>query len=104
VFAQAVLGLYDPDRSQTITSRGNPSVSSQSDPAAQRPLGGACILTESVNSPTLAAQIRAVLQRFRRQNGISGTRSAARTSKRGARLAFGRAVETQYASIAPTSS
>ncbi len=106
VFAQAaILGLYDPDRSQTITNLGEirpwPDflATLQTVLAAQRPLGGAGlrILTESVNSPTLAAQIRdAAAEVFRPRNGISGTRSAARTSSAARELAFGRAVETQY--------
>src|SRR6185503_11074548 len=67
VFAQAaILGLYDPDRAQTLTNLGDirpwpaflGAISAAL--AAQRPLQGAGIrlLTESVSSPTLAAQIR----------------------------------------------
>ena len=70
VFAQAaILGLYDPDRSQTLTNLGEirpwsaflGAISAAL--TAQKPLKGAGlrILTESVSSPTLAAQIRELL-------------------------------------------
>ena len=73
VFAQAaILGLYDPDRSQTLTNLGEirpwSSFLGAMNAAltAQKPLKGAGlrILTESVNSPTLAAQIRDLLAHF----------------------------------------
>ena len=73
VFAQAaVLGLYDPDRSQTLTNLGEIRPWSaflgaiRAALAAQQPLKGAGlrILTETVTSPTLAAQIRDLLARF----------------------------------------
>src|SRR5438105_9942220 len=73
VFAQAaVLGLYDPDRSQTLTSVGEIRPwaaflgAIRAALTAQAPLRGSGlrILTESVNSPTLAAQIRDLLARF----------------------------------------
>ena len=73
VFAQAaILGLYDPDRSQTLTNLGEIRPWSaflgaiRAALAAQQPLKGAGlrILTESVSSPTLAAQIRDLLARF----------------------------------------
>src|SRR3977135_2081643 len=73
VFAQAaILGLYDPDRSQTLTNLGEirpwSSFLGAMNAAltAQRPLKGAGlrILTESINSPTLEAQIRDLLARF----------------------------------------
>ena len=74
VFAQAaILGLYDPDRAQTITHLGEiqpwPEYLAALDAAlrAQQPLGGAGLrlLTESISSPTLAAQIRDLLKRQR---------------------------------------
>src|SRR5207248_1859937 len=64
IFAQAsILGLYDPDRSQTLTYLGDIRPWSafvgaiRAPLAAQQPLAGAGlrILTESINSPTLAA-------------------------------------------------
>src|SRR5205823_3977125 len=73
VHAQAaILGLYDPDRSQTLTNLGEIRPWSAFLGAinaaliAQRPLEGAGIrlLTESIASPTLASQIRDLLSRF----------------------------------------
>ena len=67
VFAQAaILGLYDPDRAQTLTQpRRDPAVVGvpRRDPRGARRAAAAAgrglrILTESVSSPTLAAQIR----------------------------------------------
>jgi molybdopterin-containing oxidoreductase family iron-sulfur binding subunit len=105
IFAQAaILGLYDPDRSQTITNLGEirpwtdfVSVM-QAVLTAQRPLAGAGlrILTESVNSPTLAAQIRTLLQRLPSAKWHQWDALGRENAKRGARLAFGRAVDTHY--------
>ena len=73
VFAQAaILGLYDPDRSQTITNLGEirpwpdflADAAPRSRPSGRSAARGLRILTESVSSPTLAAQIRDLLQRF----------------------------------------
>src|SRR2546423_11314415 len=73
VYAQAaILGLYDPDRAQTLTHVGeirpwSAFLGAMSNVlTAQRPLKGAGIriLTESVSSPTLASQIRDVVARF----------------------------------------
>src|SRR5262249_48509631 len=73
VVAQAaILGLYDPDRSQTLTYLGEIRPWSaflgaiRAALTAQQATKGAGIrlLTESVHSPTLAAQIRDLLTRF----------------------------------------
>ena len=76
VFAQAaILGLYDPDRSQTITNLGEirpfgalaargAGRARRSQRAAQG--AGIRILTETVASPTLAAQIRRSSTQFPR--------------------------------------
>jgi molybdopterin-containing oxidoreductase family iron-sulfur binding subunit len=105
VFAQAaILGLYDPDRSQTITNLGDirpwPDFLAvmQTVLAAQRPLGGSGlrILTESINSPTLASQIRTLLQRYPSARWHQWDALGRDNVKRGARLAFGRDVETRY--------
>ncbi len=71
IFTQAaILGMYDPDRSQTITYRGD--VNSWSEfvkeikgpLAVQKGLGGAGIriLTQTISSPTLADQLKAFLK------------------------------------------
>jgi molybdopterin-containing oxidoreductase family iron-sulfur binding subunit len=64
-----VLGLYDPDRSQTLSYRGEIRgwtdfmAAMRNALGAQRPRQGVGIriLTESVTSPTLAAQVKEVL-------------------------------------------
>jgi MoCo/4Fe-4S cofactor protein with predicted Tat translocation signal len=73
VFAQAaILGLYDPDRSQTLTYLGEIRPWSAFLGAIRGALtaqqsskgAGLRLLTESVHSPTLAVQIRELLARF----------------------------------------
>jgi len=64
-----VLGLYDPDRSQTLTYRGEIRAWTDFMGAMRNALGaqkprqgvGVRILTEAVTSPTLAAQMREIL-------------------------------------------
>ncbi len=105
VFAQAsILGMYDPDRSQNITYRGELSTWGEFMAAMREPLlaqnaangAGIRILTGTVSSPTLAdqfAQIRTrypeakwhVYEPINRDNVIAG-----------AQMAFGQPVETIY--------
>jgi MoCo/4Fe-4S cofactor protein with predicted Tat translocation signal len=104
VFQQAsLLDLYDPDRSQAVLKEGNISsweafLAALNDTLlAQQPRKGAGlrVLTETVTSPTLQAQIRAVLEKFpeaRWHQFEPLTRDAVRA---GAQLAFGEIVETQ---------
>ncbi|PYR41643.1 MAG: molybdopterin oxidoreductase, partial [Acidobacteria bacterium] len=105
VFAQAaVLGLYDPDRSQTLLNLGDirpwsaflGTISAAL--TAQRPLEGAGlrILTESVNSPTLAAQIRDLLARFPSAKWHQWDPASREHVRGGAKLAFGEYVDAQY--------
>jgi molybdopterin-containing oxidoreductase family iron-sulfur binding subunit len=105
VFAQAaVLGLYDPDRSQTLTNRGDirpwPEFlgAMRAAMAAQQALGGRGlrILTESISSPTLAAQIRDLLRRYPSAKWHQWDPAGRDNSNRGAQVAFGRAVDTHY--------
>jgi MoCo/4Fe-4S cofactor protein with predicted Tat translocation signal len=105
IYAQAsILDLYDPDRAQNITYLGD----TRSWPAFMEALrgpmnaeknmagGGVRILTQTVSSPTLAAQIRDYLEAnpqakwhvyepINRDNVVEG-----------AKLAFGEPVETRY--------
>jgi MoCo/4Fe-4S cofactor protein with predicted Tat translocation signal len=68
----AVLGLYDPDRAQTVTYRGEVrpwamfQTAVQSAMKAQRDTNGAgiCFLTETITSPSLAELIATVLDEF----------------------------------------
>jgi len=105
VYAQAsILDLYDPDRAQDITYLGDVRSWNAFTVAARGALGvekkiagaGVRILTQTVSSPTLAAQIRDYLQTnpearwhvyepVNRDNVIEG-----------AKLAFGEVVETRY--------
>ncbi|HJZ72787.1 MAG TPA: TAT-variant-translocated molybdopterin oxidoreductase [Vicinamibacterales bacterium] len=105
VFAQAaILGLYDPDRSQTLTNLGDIRPWSaflgamNAALTAQRPLRGAGVrlLTESVGSPTLAAQIRDVLSRYPDAKWHQWDPASRNNARVGARLAFGDFVDTQY--------
>jgi len=105
VFAQAsILGMYDPDRAQTISRLGEIQswasfVSSIKGPlSVQKGLGGSGlrVLSQSFSSPTLKDQVAAfkamypqakwhVYEPVNRDNALEG-----------AKLAFGEAVETQY--------
>ena len=79
LFAQAaILGLYDPDRSQTITHLGEIR-SFDSFASAMREVlkaqeatqgAGVRILTETVASPTLASQLDELLTRFPRAKWV----------------------------------
>ncbi len=73
IFAQAaVLGLYDPDRSQTIIHEGRIStwgtfvsqVNDLRNNFAATKGAGLHLLTETITSPSLAAQIQALLKEF----------------------------------------
>jgi molybdopterin-containing oxidoreductase family iron-sulfur binding subunit len=103
--AQAsILTLYDPDRSQVITSAGEirtrraflASVGPAWSVQRARRGAGLRVLSETVTSPTLAVQLTALLHdlpeaRWHQWEPLN--RDAART---GARLAFGEAVETRH--------
>jgi MoCo/4Fe-4S cofactor protein with predicted Tat translocation signal len=105
VFAQAaILGLYDPDRSQTLTNLGDIKPWSaflatiRAALAAQQPLKGAGLrlLTESVNSPALAAQIRDVLIRFPSAKWHQWDPASRENARAGAKLAFGEYIDARY--------
>jgi MoCo/4Fe-4S cofactor protein with predicted Tat translocation signal len=105
VYAQAaILNLYDPDRSTTLTNLGEIRPWSaflgtmRAALAAQQPLKGAGlrILTESVNSPTLAAQIRDVLSRYPSAKWHQWDPASRDNARAGAKLAFGQYVDAQY--------
>ena len=105
VWAQAsILDLYDPDRSQVVSSAGEIRPwdafldALAGALASERRTGGAGLrlLTETVTSPTLAAQIQDVLRQFpqaRWHQYEPGGRDGARV---GARLAFGGDFDTHY--------
>jgi len=100
----AVLGLYDPDRSQTIGYNGTvrPWETLQAAIRAalsqQQASGGAGLrfLTETVTSPTLASQIAAVLRQFPNAKWHQYEPVNRDNVKAGAQMAFGQVVDTIY--------
>jgi molybdopterin-containing oxidoreductase family iron-sulfur binding subunit len=105
VFAQAaILGLYDPDRSQTLTNLGDIRPWSafvgviRAALTAQQPVRGAGfrILTEAVGSPTLAAQIREILARYPAARWHRWDPASRQSARAGSQLAFGEQVESSY--------
>jgi MoCo/4Fe-4S cofactor protein with predicted Tat translocation signal len=106
IFAQAsILGLYDPDRSTTITNLGDIQSFSafvaamRSVLAAQQSKKGAGlrILTETVASPTLASQIDDLLTRLPAAKWVQWEPFFAHNAREGSRLAFNEYVAPQYA-------
>jgi MoCo/4Fe-4S cofactor protein with predicted Tat translocation signal len=105
VFAQAsLLGLYDPDRSQTVAYLEDPRSSTAFIEAIRGPLSaqkslqgaGIRILTQTVTSPTLADQLRNLLKVYPQAKWHVYEPVNRDNVLAGAQMAFGQAVETQY--------
>ncbi|HSB08646.1 MAG TPA: TAT-variant-translocated molybdopterin oxidoreductase [Blastocatellia bacterium] len=110
VFSQAsILGLYDPDRSQTLTYLGDivtwsaflgavaPAIIAQRALAAQKPVrAGLRILTETVTSPTLAYQLRTLLASLPTAKWHQYDPAGRDNVREGSRLAFGQYANTVY--------
>src|SRR5215469_1091611 len=105
IFTQAsILGMYDPDRSQTIAHLGD--VNSWSEfvkqikgpLAVQKGLGGAGIriLTQTISSPSVADQLRAFLKLYPQAKWHVYEPVNRDNVLEGAKLVFGQPVETQY--------
>ncbi len=103
--AQAsVLTLYDPDRSQGPTKLGDAETwgrfveELRGAMKAQKALEGAGlrVLTETVTSPTLAAQMKALLEAYPKAKWVAWEPAGRDAARAGALLAFGEAVETRY--------
>jgi len=100
----AILGLYDPDRSQVITRLGNIQTwAALTDELAdvvkaQKPIGGSGlrILTETITSPTVASQIRDLLADYPKAKCHQWEPAGRDAVRAGAKLAFGKYVETRY--------
>ena len=99
----SVLDLYDPDRSQTVYFEGrisnwNVFAQQMGDLRSQlAPKGtGVRILTETVSSPTLAAQIHKLLQQFPDAKWHQYEPCGGDSAREGARMAFGKPVNTVY--------
>ncbi len=105
IFTQAsILGLYDPDRSQTVTNLGDARswqgfLSAIRGPlTAQKTLKGAGIriLTPTISSPTLADQLRNFLTTYPEAKWHVWEPVNRDNVLEGAKLAFGQPVETRY--------
>jgi MoCo/4Fe-4S cofactor protein with predicted Tat translocation signal len=105
VFAQAsILGLYDPDRSQTITYLGDVRTWGMFQEAIRGPLNvqqglegaGIRILTPTISSPTLADQLRSVLKVYPQAKWHVYEPVNRDKVLEGAKMAFGQPVETRY--------
>ncbi len=105
LFAQAsVLSLYDPDRSQTVTYREEIRTwttflgEMRTALDEQRPKQGAGLrfLTETVTSPTLGAQLKAILAEFPQAKWHQYEPVNRDNARAGAIMAFGQPVNTIY--------
>jgi len=110
VFSQAsVLGLYDPDRSTTLTYLGDivtwpaflgavrPALDAQRALAGQKQTkGGLRILTGTVTSPTLAYQIKTLLAALPNAKWHQYDPAGRDNVREGSKLAFGQYVNTVY--------
>jgi len=104
-FAQAaILGLYDPDRSQTLRNAGDIRPWSAFSAAMRQAMeeqgarGGAGLrlLTGAITSPTLVQQIERFLAQLPQARWIQYEATGSDTARHVARLAFGREVEARY--------
>jgi molybdopterin-containing oxidoreductase family iron-sulfur binding subunit len=106
IFAQAaILGLYDPDRSQTLTNLGEIRPFSafvaairQMMTAQQAKQGaGLRVMTETVASPTLASQMEELLVAYPQAKWIQWEPYGRHNAREGSRIAFGEYLAPQYA-------
>ncbi len=105
IYAQAaVLGLYDPDRSQTVTFLGETRTWSDLLKALEGPLAtqkalkgaGLRFLSGTVTSPTLAAQIKVILQALPEARWHQYEPVNRDHARGGAQMAFGQPADVQY--------
>ena len=105
IFTQAaLLGMYDPDRSQTITQNGDVNSWSAFARETKGPLmvqkniggSGIRILTQTISSPSLADQLRAFLKIYPQAKWHVYEPVNRDNVLEGAKLAFGQPVETRY--------
>jgi MoCo/4Fe-4S cofactor protein with predicted Tat translocation signal len=104
-----VLGLYDPDRSESVLSRAGGARSASSWAEFQRALGellvalrpsggaGLRVLAERSSSPTLAEQKRRLLATFPQAQWVTFEPIACDGPRAGSVLAFGKAYRSEYA-------
>jgi MoCo/4Fe-4S cofactor protein with predicted Tat translocation signal len=105
IFSQAsILNFWDPDRSQSVVFDGRDSTWSDFAAAMGNartslaaPKGaGLRILTKTVTSPTFGAQMRSLLAQFPQAKWHQYEVCSGDSVREGARLAFGRPVNTVY--------
>ena len=105
IFAQAsILGMYDPDRSQSVVSMGDQRSWQTFGSALRGPLSaqkalqgaGIRILTPTISSPTLADQLRNFLKLYPQAKWHVYEPVNRDNALEGAKLAFGQPVETRY--------
>ncbi|MGA8102952.1 MAG: TAT-variant-translocated molybdopterin oxidoreductase, partial [Candidatus Acidiferrales bacterium] len=105
IFAQAsVLGMYDPDRSQVVIHEGRisdwaafvASISNSLNDFKGTQGAGLALLTETVYSPTLGSQIRALLALYPSAKWRQYEPCNRDSAREGGRLAFGHYVNTVY--------
>src|SRR5439155_22698845 len=105
VFSQAsVLGLYDPDRSQALTqnneihSWGTFVAKFRDSMAEQKAKNGAGIriLTETITSPTMAAQFKAIQQLYPGAKWHQWDPAGPHSGRAASMMAFGQPVNTYY--------
>jgi len=105
IFAQAsILGMYDPDRSQSVVSMGDQRSWQSFLTAIRGPLSaqkalqgtGIRILTPTISSPTLADQLRNFLKIYPQAKWHVYEPVNRDNVLEGAKLAFGQPVETRY--------
>ncbi len=102
-WAQAsLLTLYDPDRSQNVLSAGQISTWATAIAAIRAALeksgngSGVRLLTETVTSPTLAAQIRAFLERYPKAKWHQFQPASPDSARSAATTAFGSPLRAVY--------
>ena len=105
LFAQAaILGLYDPDRSQVLTHLGEIRPFEAFAAAIRQVLtaqegsqgAGIRVLSETVASPTLGAQIDEFLGRFPKAKWVQWEPFGRHNVREGSRLAFGEYADAKY--------
>ncbi len=105
IFAQAsVLGLYDPDRSQSVLTPGRIGAWDEAAEAIRRVIAGQRdkqgaglrIVTPAIVSPTLADQMDNLLKAFPQAKWFPYEPGRGDGARGGAEMAFGRAVQPRY--------
>jgi MoCo/4Fe-4S cofactor protein with predicted Tat translocation signal len=104
-FAQAsVLSLYDPDRSKAITEGGRittwdsfiTTLATELEAKRLNKGEGLRILTETVTSPTLASQLKQILEQFPSARWHQYEPVNCDNARAASQMAFGRYVDTRY--------